>query len=61
MWISLFTGINGSEILRLIGVVVKDSITVDFSYPVAGKVVWFDMEMLAIDPQLEATDAHTSG
>lgn len=59
--IMLFTGINGSEMPGLISDVADDAITVDFNHPLAGKVVWFDIEVLAIDPQLEATDAHTAG
>ncbi|MFT4465218.1 MAG: FKBP-type peptidyl-prolyl cis-trans isomerase [Sodalis sp. (in: enterobacteria)] len=59
--IMLFTGIKGSEMPGLISDVAEDSITVDFNHPLAGKVVWFDIEVLAIDPQLEATDEHTAG
>lgn len=59
--IMLFTGINGSEMPGLISEVAEDSITVDFNHPLAGKVVWFDIEVLQIDSQREATDAHIAG
>lgn len=59
--IMLFTDINGSEMLGLFIDVTENSITVNFNHPLAGKVVWFDIEVLAIDPQLETTDAHTAG
>lgn len=56
--IMLFTGINGDEMPGLISEVAEDSITVDFNHPLAGKVVWFDIDVLEIDPQRETTDAH---
>ncbi len=31
-----------------------DSITVDFNHPLAGQTVHFDIEVLEIDPALEA-------
>lgn len=46
----LFTGINDTEMPGLISDVADDSITVDFNHPLADKVVWFDIELLAIDP-----------
>jgi FKBP-type peptidyl-prolyl cis-trans isomerase SlpA len=35
-----------------------DSITVDFNHPLAGQRIQFDIEVLEIDPALEANDAN---
>lgn len=59
--IMLFPGINGNGMPRLIRDVAEASITVDFNHSLAGKRVWLDIEVLAIDSRQEATDAHTAG
>lgn len=59
--IMLFSGINGSEMPGLIRAVEQDSITVDFNHPLAGQRVGFEVDVLAIDPHLEADDAHITG
>jgi FKBP-type peptidyl-prolyl cis-trans isomerase SlpA len=59
--IMLFTGIGGSEMPGVIREISGDSITVDFNHPLAGRRVQFDIEVLEIDPVLEANDANPVG
>ena len=59
--IMLFTGMGGSEMPGVIREVSGDSITVDFNHPLAGHRVQFDIEVLEIDPVLEANDANPAG
>lgn len=59
--IMLFTGMGGSEMPGVIRKVSGDSITVDFNHPLAGHRVQFDIEVLEIDPALEANDANPVG
>lgn len=56
--IMLFSGMGGSEMPGVIREVSGDSITVDFNHPLAGQRVKFDIEVLEIDPALEASDAN---
>ncbi|NIF22487.1 MULTISPECIES: FKBP-type peptidyl-prolyl cis-trans isomerase [Pantoea] len=57
--IMLFSGRGGSEMPGVIREVSGDSITVDFNHPLAGHRVQFDIEVLEIDPVLEASDANS--
>ena len=50
----LFTAMDGSEMPGVIREINGDSITVDFNHPLAGQTVHFDIEVLEIDPALEA-------
>lgn len=59
--IMLFTGMGGSEMPGVIREVSGDSITVDFNHPLAGHRIQFDIEVLEIDPALEANDANPVG
>lgn len=59
--IMLFTAINGNEMPGIIQAVTDESITVDFNHPLAGRQVFFDIEVLAIDPRQEDLDAHLAG
>lgn len=59
--IMLFSGMGGSEMAGVIREVSGDSITVDFNHPLAGHRVQFDVEVLEIDPVLEANDANSVG
>lgn len=52
--IMLFTAMDGSEMPGVIREVNGDSITVDFNHPLAGQTIHFDIEVLDIDPVLEA-------
>ena len=52
--IMLFTAMDGSEMPGVIREINGDSITVDFNHPLAGQTVHFDIEVLEIDPALEA-------
>lgn len=52
--IMLFTAMDGSEMPGVIREINGDSITVDFNHPLAGRTVHFDIEVLEIDPVLEA-------
>ncbi|TGD95085.1 FKBP-type peptidyl-prolyl cis-trans isomerase, partial [Salmonella enterica subsp. enterica serovar Poona] len=52
--IMLFTAMDGSEMPGVIREINGDSITVDFNHPLAGHTVHFDIEVLEIDPALEA-------
>lgn len=56
--IMLFSGMGGSEMPGVIREVSGDSITVDFNHPLAGRRIQFDVEVLEIDPALEANDAN---
>jgi len=56
--IMLFSGMGGSEMPGMIREVSGDSITVDFNHPLAGHRIQFDVEVLEIDPALEANDAN---
>ncbi|XBS70498.1 FKBP-type peptidyl-prolyl cis-trans isomerase [Acerihabitans sp. KWT182] len=59
--IMLFTAMNGNEMPGVVLAVTDESVTVDFNNPLAGRRVFFDIEVLAIDPQLEDKHAHTTG
>lgn len=52
--IMLFTAMDGSEMPGVVREVNGDSITVDFNHPLAGQTVHFDIEVLEVDPVLEA-------
>jgi FKBP-type peptidyl-prolyl cis-trans isomerase SlpA len=52
--IMLFTGMDGSEMPGVIREIAGDSITVNFNHPLAGRTVHFEIEVLEIDPVLEA-------
>ncbi len=52
--IMLFTAMDGSEMPGVIREVNGDSITVDFNHPLAGQTIHFDIEVLDINPVLEA-------
>ena len=54
----LFSGMGGSEMPGVIREISGDSITVDFNHPLAGRRIQFDVEVLEIDPALEANDAN---
>lgn len=56
--IMLFSGMGGSEMPGVIREISGDSITVDFNHPLAGRRIQFDVEVLEIDPALEANDAN---
>ncbi|WP_343464530.1 FKBP-type peptidyl-prolyl cis-trans isomerase [Pantoea sp.] len=57
--IMLFSGMGGSEMPGVIREVSGDSITVDFNHPLAGQRIQFEIEVLEIDPVLEANDANS--
>lgn len=57
--IMLFTAMDGSEMPGVIREISGDSITVDFNHPLSGQTVHFEVEVLEIDPDLEAPDANT--
>ena len=52
--IMLFTAMDGSEMPGVIREINGDSITVDFNHPLAGHTVHFDIEVLEVEPALEA-------
>ncbi|THD39012.1 peptidylprolyl isomerase, partial [Pantoea sp. R102] len=56
--IMLFSGMGGSEMPGVIREISGDSITVDFNHPLAGQRIKFEIEVLEIDPVLEASDAN---
>ena len=56
--IMLFSGRGGSEMPGVIREISGDSITVDFNHPLAGQRIQFEIEVLEIDPVLEASDAN---
>ncbi len=47
--IFLFTQPRGEEIPGIIRAIEGDEITVDFNHPLAGQVILFDMEIVAVD------------
>ena len=59
--IMLFTGMDGSEMPGVIREINGDSITVDFNHPLAGKTIHFDIDVLEVDPVLEAINADPAG
>lgn len=59
--IMLFTGMGGSEMPGVIRDISGDSITVDFNHPLAGHQVHFDIDVLEVNPVLEANDANPAG
>lgn len=59
--IMLFTAMDGSEMPGVVREVNGDSITVDFNHLLAGQTVHFDVEVLEVDPVLEAPDADPVG
>ncbi|WP_279024281.1 FKBP-type peptidyl-prolyl cis-trans isomerase [Gibbsiella quercinecans] len=59
--IMLFTAIDGSEMPGVVREVAEESVTVDFNHPLAGHPVTFELEVLEIDPQQEATHANLAG
>lgn len=52
--IMLFTAMDGSEMPGVVREVKGDSVTVDFNHPLAGQTIHFDIEVLEVDPVLEA-------
>lgn len=59
--IMLFTAMDGSDMPGVIRDVNGDSITVDFNHPLAGQTIHFDIDVLDIDPGLEASNADPVG
>ncbi|KGT88410.1 peptidylprolyl isomerase [Erwinia typographi] len=59
--IMLFSGMDGNEMPGVIREISGDSITVDFNHPLAGQTIHFEVEVLEIDPLLEATNANPVG
>lgn len=59
--IMLFSGMDGNEMPGVIREISGDSITVDFNHPLAGQTIHFDVEVLEIDPVLEAANADPVG
>ncbi|WP_158781881.1 FKBP-type peptidyl-prolyl cis-trans isomerase [Pantoea sp. BAV 3049] len=59
--IMLFSGMDSNEMPGVIREISGDSITVDFNHPLAGQIIHFDVEVLEIDPVLEATNANPVG
>lgn len=59
--IMLFSGRDGNEVPGVIREISGDSITVDFNHPLAGQTIHFEVEVLSIDPVLEATNANPAG
>ncbi|WP_338560993.1 FKBP-type peptidyl-prolyl cis-trans isomerase [Erwinia sp. E_sp_B04_7] len=59
--IMLFSGRDGNEMPGVIREISGDSITVDFNHPLAGQTIHFDVEVLEIDPALEAKNANSVG
>ena len=60
--IMLFTAMNGNEMPGVVLAVTDESVTVDFNNPLAGRRVYFDIDVLAIDPeQEEDKNAHIAG
>jgi len=50
----LFTAMDASEMPGVIREINGESITVDFYHPLADRTVHFDIEVLEVDPALEA-------
>ena len=59
--IMLFSGRDGNEMPGVIREISGDSITVDFNHPLAGQTIYFEVEVLEIDPALEAKNANPVG
>lgn len=59
--IMLFSGRDGNEMPAVIREISGDSITVDFNHPLAGQTIHFEVEVLEIDPALEAKNANPVG
>lgn len=59
--IMLFSLMDGSERPGVIRGVSGDAITVDFNHPLAGQPLQLDIEILALDPVLEAIHANSVG
>ncbi|MDW8844701.1 FKBP-type peptidyl-prolyl cis-trans isomerase [Erwinia sp. P7711] len=59
--IMLFSGMDGNEMPGVIREISGDSITVDFNHPLAGQTIHFEVEVLEIDPVLEAKNANPAG
>ncbi|MFG1173802.1 FKBP-type peptidyl-prolyl cis-trans isomerase [Erwiniaceae bacterium CAU 1747] len=59
--IMLFSGMDGNEMPGVIREISGDSITVDFNHPLAGQTIHFDVEVLEINPVLEAANADPVG
>lgn len=59
--IMLFSGRDGNEMPGVIREISGDSITVDFNHPLAGQTIHFEVEVLEIDPALEAKNANPVG
>lgn len=59
--IMLFSGMDGNEMPGVIREISGDSITIDFNHPLAGQTIHFEVEVLEIDPVLEATNANPVG
>ncbi|WP_075182313.1 FKBP-type peptidyl-prolyl cis-trans isomerase [Pantoea sp. 1.19] len=59
--IMLFTGMDGNEMPGVIRDISGESVTVDFNHPLAGQTIHFDIEVLDIDPEQEASHAHSAG
>ncbi|MCX8957518.1 FKBP-type peptidyl-prolyl cis-trans isomerase [Erwinia psidii] len=59
--IMLFSGMDGNEMPGVIREISGDSVTVDFNHPLAGQTIHFDVEVLQINPKLEAVNANPVG
>ena len=59
--IILFSAMDGSERPGIIRDISGDSVTVDFNHPLAGQAVTFEIEVLQLNPQLEANNANSIG
>ncbi len=59
--IMLFTTRDGSEMPGVVREVTEGSVTVDFNHPLSGQSIDFDIEILKIDPEVEAIDASPAG
>jgi len=59
--IMLFSGMDGNEMPGVIREISGESVTVDFNHPLAGQKIHFDVEVLEIDPVMEASNANPVG
>ncbi|HCH50569.1 TPA: FKBP-type peptidyl-prolyl cis-trans isomerase [Escherichia coli] len=59
--IMLFTAMNGNEMPGIVQAITEDSVTVDFNHPLASQEVTFDIEVVNVDVQEDATDANIAG
>ncbi|WP_414147476.1 FKBP-type peptidyl-prolyl cis-trans isomerase [Erwinia sp. BNK-24-b] len=59
--IMLFSGMDGNEMPGVIREISGESVTVDFNHPLAGQTIHFDVEVLEIDPVMEASNANPVG